>query len=122
MSAAKRLRRAAKRQGMTSHHDHEPSAWLRDRLTDLQRRYVSGQLRHCGHLAPWQQAVAPLWADVVTCGPCASQNRLSGDLDRTCDRCGIVCRGPIHPCVTLFGPLLVCFGLCPSCQRREVPA
>jgi hypothetical protein len=121
-TTSNRLAAVADAAGMTSIPDHEPSAWLRDRLTDLRRRYLAGQLRHCGHVTPWGQAIAPLWADTLTCGPCARLNRLTGEDDMRCDRCAIVCTGVIHPVVLAFGPLLVTGGLCPSCKRREVVA
>jgi hypothetical protein len=104
---------------------HESSFWLRGRLTDLGTRLRSGQMEICPNLRPQNDAVAVLWAPGwLSCGRrgcvrCASHVLVTGDADRTCDRCGAVV-DTIHPEIVAAGShLLVMFGLCAPCHRRE---
>lgn len=105
--------------------NHEPSFWLRTRLADLGTRLLTGQLETCPRLRPHHDACVALWAsDWVACGwlgcgHCKSRVRLTGDADRTCDRCSTVV-DTIHPEIVAAGPnLLVTFGLCAPCHQRE---
>src|SRR4051794_30690919 len=86
------------------------------RLVDLHTRGRSGQIAGCGHLPPGTIAFAALWAPTrVVCAACMPALRLSGDADRTCDRCGAVGEPGVHPVmVAATAWLLVSFGLCSS--------
>lgn len=104
---------------------HESSFWLRTRLTDLGARLLSGQLEVCSSLRPHDDAIAPLWVpNWVACGrrgcpECSSRVLLSGDADRTCDRCSAVV-DKIRPEIVAAGAnLLVMYGLCPRCHQLE---
>ena len=118
-SLADRLAVVAKRHWMTGYANHEPSFWLRSRLIDIETRAQAGTLRQCGHLGAYTRAGIALWSMVARCVDCLPLDRLSGPADLTCDRCGNVCEGIIHPGVVALGPFIVSFGLCPACQRRE---
>jgi hypothetical protein len=105
--------------------DHEPSAWLRGPLAALGDGLATGRVTRCAHLRRTPGAVAyhALWApDTLLCAFCAPTTALTGDADRTCDRCGRVAER-IHPDLVAAGPqVLVAFGLCRDCQGREVIA
>lgn len=120
--AARMARAAGGGGGMTFVAGHEPSLWLRARLADVATRWAAGDIDTCRHLRLGMVGVAAMWAPRrVVCGSCSPQLRLTGDADRTCDRCGHV-GVPIHAEIVNLGPALVLFGLCPPCHRREVPA
>jgi len=116
-----RLAEVGRRHGFHPYRNHEPSAWLRGRFADINRRAAAGQVAHCGHIEPGSVGALMLWHDdLVCCGRCVERLRLTGDPDRTCDRCGAVVP-LIHPTTLTAGPeLLVGFGLCPACHRKEV--
>lgn len=98
---------------------HEPSAWLRGVGDTLLRRARSGQLRTCGHP---HAALLCLWQpDRLRCGSCARRDcSLTGEADRTCDRCGAVDLEAFSGHVYLtVGVGLVCFGLCGACTEAE---
>lgn len=102
---------------------HEPTLWLRGRLLDLDARWRTGAFTTCEHLRPGVHGVTALWhPDLVTCGPCARTFRLTGEADRTCDRCGVVTdtAAGIHPEIMAFGNVAVAFGLCRECHRKEL--
>jgi hypothetical protein len=105
--------------------DHEPSAWLRGRLHQLDARHRAGPIELCPHLTRGgrESGATALWQpDLIVCTRpgCLSRLRLYGAADRTCDRCGRVV-SPIHPDSVLVPPrLAVAFGLCCGCQRAEV--
>lgn len=120
-----RLEQHATATGNSYVANHEPSFWLRARLADLGTRLLTGQLETCPSLRAHQDAFVALWAsDWLACGRlecvhCTSRVRLTGDADRTCDRCSAVV-DTIHPTVVVGGAnLLVTFGLCGPCHRRE---
>lgn len=115
--SARRLANAATAAGMRPLWNHEPSWWLRCRLVDLTTRLSTGTLPTCGHLAI--PASVALWDGVARCRGCMPSSRLIGDADRTCDRCGHLCRGVIYPVVLALGAVVVSFGLCPACHDRE---
>ena len=119
---ADRLSAAAHHHGLTGFPNHEPSFWLRSRLIDIETRVQAGTLRQCGHLGAHGRASVALWAMVARCRRCVHADRLHGPEDKTCDRCGHVCEGIIHPGAVAVGPFVVIFGLCPACHRREVAA
>lgn len=118
---AARMRALAADGNGTFEAAHEPSFWLRARLADLRTRHLTSQFKACPHLRVGVPAVVALWApDRVVCVPrCARTLRLTGDADRTCDRCGTVA-DRVHPEIAAPSPgLVVVFGLCPACHRRE---
>ncbi len=116
-----RLIEVGQRLGFHPYRNHEPSAWLRGRLANINHRAAAGQVAHCGHVEPGAVGALVLWRDdLVCCGGCAEWLRLTGDPDRTCDRCDAVVP-LIHPTSVTAGPtLIVGFGLCPDCHRKEV--
>lgn len=122
MSLARHLQRLAEQTGESYTPGHEPSWWLRSRLVDLHTRGRAGQLDPCPHLRPGTTAFAALWApDRVVCAGCVPSLRLTGDADRTCDRCGIVSPTGVHPAMTAASPsLLVSLGLCRGCLGKEM--
>lgn len=105
--------------GHTFVSNHEPSFWLRSRAEDLPTRGRSGQLRPCPHLWPGAPGYAVLWApDRIVCPACLPTVSVTGDADRTCDRCAVV--ADLAPAMVAAGPaLLVVFGLCAACIARE---
>jgi len=115
---------AARQTGMQLSYDHEPTLWLRNEISAIRQAAQGGRVEQCGHLAPGQAAVVALWRpERAWCAWCASALMLTGDADRTCDRCQRV-GAPgelIHPCVVDAGAALVLLGLCPGCSRAEVP-
>jgi hypothetical protein len=103
---------------------HEPSLWLRNELAAVRRMITDGTFTDCGHLLGAMSAAAALWRPGhVVCADCVVALRLYGDADRTCDRCQTVMPpgALIHPCaIRVSSVLLVTFGLCPTCNRREI--
>lgn len=120
-----RLRQVAAETGGTYTANHEASHWLRNRLADVGNRLLGGQVEMCPRVQPHIDGFIALWAaDWVACGwrdcsHCESRLALTGDADRTCDRCSRVV-DVIYPELVVVGPnLLVTFGLCDSCHLRE---
>lgn len=96
------------------------SLWLRGRLADLQARWSSGQVYRCPHALPGHPAAACLWApNRLICTACAPELHLTGEAERTCDRCSAVVR-KIQSELVLIGTVCVIFGLCAACHAREV--
>lgn len=121
MNLARQLQRLAVQYGERYIPDHEASWWLRTRLVDLDTRDRAAQIAHCEHLRGGGPSFAALWApDRIVCVHCVPELRLTGDADRTCDRCGAIATG-VHPVVVAASEtLLVSFGLCRFCFRREM--
>lgn len=104
--------------------DHEASAWLLECIADMYA-WPAG----CMHTRTGQKSatplIAPLWDRAVWCSTCAPASRppIGSIADRTCDRCGHVCAvtlgDKIYPAAVLAGMVLVVFGLCRDCLRRE---
>lgn len=120
-----RLQQRAAELGGAYVENHEPSHWLRTQLAEVGARLVAGQLDMCPQVRPHVDGFIALWAsDWVACGwracgHCESRLALTGDADRTCDRCSNVV-DIVHPEVVLVGPnLLVAFALCSACRQRE---
>lgn len=122
---AARLRTTAASTGMAYLEGHEPSLWLRGQISDVVTGVRTRQVSTCGHLTSTRPGIVALWArDRVVCEDCAPELRLTGDADNTCDRCAVVVdKGTtIHAHVMAPLPcLLLVYGLCPACHRREVP-
>lgn len=104
------LKQTADRLGYHYTAGHEPSFWLRGRLISLTTAPTS-----CGHEP---LLFASLWAEMLSCLPCAPRFRAQGDGDFTCDRCGKVER-PIRCCALVWQGLFVSFGLCKACAVAE---
>lgn len=118
MSLHRNLDAVATAHGLTTVPNHEPSMWLRAKLQDLASRWAHGTFTTCGHRRKNYTAV--LWApDRLVCGDCAPSLTLTGDADHTCDRCAEV-HERIHLHVCIYGGVLVAYGLCGACHRREV--
>ncbi len=100
--------------------NHEPSFWLRCKLTEIDTAAINGRVRSCGHGGV---GIVALWQpDRFCCPMCASQVlRLEGEANWTCDRCARVAESiSVH---TIAGRLaVVIYGLCPDCSSREVAA
>lgn len=104
--------------------DHEPTVWLRERVAD-----VADWPPGCKHTRTGRNVavpvIAPLWDRSLWCAVCASAARLPNGSppDRQCDRCGRICApalgDPIYPGSVQVGILLVVFGLCRDCHRKE---
>lgn len=102
---------------------HEPSWWLRTRLADLRTRGDTRQTLACRHIVSGtQEALTALWLpQVMTCRDCAAAFQLDDRAAQICDRCGKR-HDDTQPLAWRDGGVLVLFGLCPPCHRREVPA
>lgn len=119
MTLAERLRTRLPA-GFTQVPDHEPTFWLRARIADVLTRRGLFELNQCGHLNLGVVGVVALWDDArAVCTECVPTLSVHGAADHTCDRCAAVT--PItHQHLTVpAADLLVIFGLCPTCHRRE---
>lgn len=102
---------------------HEPSAWLRGRIGELHTALTAGTFTSCVHLRPATMAGAALWKPGhLACAACLDVFRLDGANDLQCDRCAVVCEATINPHMIAVGHVLLLYGLCDNCHRREVPA
>lgn len=103
--------------------NHEPSAWLRSTLGTLDSGLRSGRVAIDPHLRRGDVGLVGLWRrDEVFCHGCAPAELAlehGSTEDRRCDRCGAV-RATVRPYVLNIESLLVVmFGLCDRCHRRE---
>jgi hypothetical protein len=102
---------------------HEPSAWLRGRIEDMRALALAGRVTGCPHLRPGIPAVSAVWtphrADCLTC---CSQRDIPDDEVNTCDRCRQRSERMHTNYAQVSALLHVVFGLCPACQRLELPA
>ena len=98
--------------------------WLRLSLVDTWLAFIAGTADTCMHapvVSRPEPVVAAVWRPaLIVCTACTHLTKVTGEADRTCDRCARVCTGlagdRIHPCSLTFGPLLYMFGLCPGCM------
>lgn len=98
---------------------HEPSFWLRCKISSLLTRATSGELDTCPH--PLNvPLIAPLWDTSASCARCAGRHRLVGAPDHTCDRCGAVVDRINGLLIAASPVLLVSLGLCADCAVKEV--
>ena len=105
--------------------------WLRLSLVDTWFAFVGGTADTCMHapvISHPQPVVAAVWRPgLIACAACAHLTKVTGEADRSCDRCARVCAGldageGIHGCSISFGPLLYMFGLCPGCMADHKEA
>ncbi|PKW25412.1 hypothetical protein [Phycicoccus duodecadis] len=119
------LTHLADQEGVTPIHNHEPSFWLRARLVDLHSRWNTGRMLTCRHVLtqPGGVFITALWLpEVMVCTSCAVDAlRLPAAADLTCDRCSAPDPKTRAVAVDEQG-VIVTFGLCPDCYRREMPA
>jgi hypothetical protein len=106
--------------------NHEPSWWLRAQLDALPARWETSGVRACRHLRPGQGVgITALYRpDLLTCpGRCADLFKLDGPADFQCDRChgqSDTLAGVVYDTDFDGMQLLVMFGLCPSCEAKEL--
>lgn len=101
--------------------NHEPSWWLRRRLAQIDQAALNGRVEVCGHRTPGVPPILALWApDAAWCVRCAGAAlRLEGPENYQCDRCGVHA-DPIRVCTIAGRRVVVVFGLCAVCHRKEV--
>lgn len=106
--------------------NHEPSDWLRGAFADVDLWPAA-----CRHIRTGEMiglpAIAPLWDGGAWCTPCApvAFNLPEATEAQRCDRCRY------EPCdiggdkvwvhSILAGSILMMFGLCIDCLRKEAP-
>ncbi|UKA65439.1 hypothetical protein LFT44_13025 [Arthrobacter sp. FW306-05-C] len=115
-------RSAATVHGFTRTTNHEPTAWLKNRLQLLAADLDAGHVTHCGHLnGNGAVGIIGLWAPrKAVCRDCQHLIGIQGAADRTCDRCGH--HDPAGVTLSAVRPipaLIVLMGLCDACQRKE---
>lgn len=98
------------------------SPWLADRRDALVRSLATGTGRLCEHIGPAPRVVhAAVWAPGrVVCSQCLPELTPDPAEDATCDRCRRH-TDRIHGAVAALGPILLTYGLCPSCRTSETP-
>ncbi|AEH08446.1 MULTISPECIES: hypothetical protein [Protofrankia] len=92
--------------------------WLAAQASVFVRALTVGTVELCPHLGSSPQVVhAAAWAPGrLVCTGCVAALRPGPDEDATCDRCR--CRPRrLYPGAAAFGPVLLAYGLCPSCLR-----
>ena len=100
--------------------------WLLLGVITAYAEWVTGNATTCPHQPtaerPQVVAAAAGRPGRVVCASCTHLLRLSGAADRTCDRCGTVCRGlpddGIFPGMLHYGPMVFGYGLCGQCHRE----
>ncbi len=105
---------------------HEPTAWLREQVQGILRRFVNGRIRTCPH--PGQRLIS-LWSpDRLRCFTCEAAFQLdraaTDDDDYSCDRCGHIVTGDetlIGIGYTATDRIIVVTGLCQTCSAKETP-
>lgn len=100
----------------------EVPEWVRVGLSEALLAFCIGSAATCRH-SPDPARPEPVFAaawrpGVISCAACCGYLfRLSGDRDRTCDRCGRVDRERgVYPCQTALGLVSFLFGLCHDCR------
>lgn len=112
------VRRLAAHHGLTAITRPTRVGWVGDLVAGFLGRAAFGGGRTCGHLEQPRPVFGAAWlGDLLLCAPCAAvQLRLTGEPDRTCDRCGEVV-DLIRPGTVQAGPVIVFYGLCERCHR-----
>lgn len=111
------------RAGPSTPVDLTTRPWLAAQISAYTLRAATGTLNCCPHLtdAP-QVAHTALWApDRLVCSDCVATLRPATDAeDSTCDRCRTI-TALIHAHIVALGPVLMSYGLCPTCLNLETP-
>jgi hypothetical protein len=110
--------------------DHEPSWWLRGQLNNLLAGWQANGVHACPHVKRSRRnaavGITALYLpEVLTCPDrrCADVFKLDGAPDHECDRCheqSETLAAVVHDSDLDGLRLLVMFGLCPHCERKEV--
>ncbi len=90
--------------------------WLAEQAAALHDWLTNGPVRCCPHLHNRPRIIhAAVWAPrLLVCTDCAPLLIPDPEEDHTCDRCHHTA-DHLHPGVTVFGPVLLGYGLCHSC-------
>ena len=98
------------------------SPWLTDRRNALVRSLVTGTSQLCPHIDQAPRVLhAAVWAPGrLVCSNCLPDLTPDPAEDATCDRCRRH-TDRIHGTVAALGPILLTYGLCPSCHTSETP-
>jgi hypothetical protein len=101
-----------------------PPPWLSGHLSALREALQQRRVRGCPHLATGPAvAYAAIWAPaILACAACAAYLlRPTPEEDRRCDRCRRTA-DVLHPGMVATGPILLAYGLCPTCRHHATPA
>lgn len=98
------------------------SPWLTDCRNALVRSLATGTGRLCPHIGQAPRVVhAAVWAPGrLVCSACLPDLTPDPAEDATCDRCRRH-TDRIHGAVAALGPVLLTYGLCPTCRTSETP-
>jgi hypothetical protein len=94
-----------------------PSGWLLAQGLALQAAMNGRTARACRHVA-YAPAVAyaAVWKPgIITCAACRPLLAPDPAEDLICDKCRKHTPGGLHPCAVAVGPILLAFGVCPTC-------
>jgi hypothetical protein len=122
-AAGREAENTLRRVGRPADVDLRARPWLASQVDVYAAHAAAGTLRCCPHLGLSPQvAHTAAWApDRLVCSLCVLQLRpASLAEDCTCDRCHQLSPA-IHAGVLALGPVLLTFGLCPSCLRLDTP-
>ena len=117
------IRTAASRTDIAAVRDDRPGPFAQQMLDDLAARGRTRRQQKCAHLrrgpgVAWLLAWSP---ERLRCQSCAQSAMLQASRSAEDDVCD-VCRhiaSPLHAIVGAAGPVLLAFGACGSCYRRE---
>lgn len=98
------------------------SPWLTECRNALVRSLAAGTGRLCQHIGQAPRVVhAAVWAPGrLVCSHCLPDLTPDPAEDSTCDRCRRH-TDHIHGAVAALGPILLTYGLCPTCHTSETP-
>lgn len=103
--------------------DHEPTLWLRGRLSTILTKHRTLMFGQCGHLDSSDQYAAhvPLWDEEIrACQHCLPNYQAEGEENLRCDRCGTIHADTAPFAAFAAAHTIVHGGLCPACGDREV--
>jgi hypothetical protein len=96
--------------------------WMESVVEALRANMVAGKVKVCPHVraSPMPLITAAWRLGALVCGMCIGVFDLSHDpiADSTCDRCGIMTAGEIHPSAFVVGVVLVTYGACRRCHNN----
>ena len=101
--------------------------WLRLSVLDTAVTFAAGNADTCMHqpsITRPEPLLAAAWRPgLVTCRSCPHLFWLTGDADRTCDRCGYFGSGLPDDGITTggirFGPMAFAYALCVDCLAAQ---